>query len=595
MAIPQQRRATTASMPSPIGGWNARDSLAEMSPLDAVQLDNWFPTPSDVTLRKGYTRFADEIDDPVNTLMNYSNGTGQELFAVAGTKVYDVTSGTPTEVYDGLTNDKLQYVNITNSGGSFLVACNGADPVLVYDGSLWFTMATTTTAATISSIARTSPSATATVTTATAHGLATGNRVTISGSGNTTLDGTFVITVTGSTTFTYTSTGTTTVSVVVGSYTVLGIQGGTVGATTYTVNSNTFVHINLFKQRLYFTQEDTLKVWYLDTNAIGGDAYPLDFGSIAARGGYLQAMGTWTLDAGEGADDYAVFITNMGDVIVYLGTDPSDPTKWALKGVWRLGQTYTRRCFYKWSGDLLLLTQDGLVPLASALQSSRLDPRVNLTDKIYYAISQAADQFSANFGWQIIYFAKQNMLLINIPNDTGTQQYVMHTITKSWARFTDLAANCWEIHNEDLYFGSSDFVGKFWDTFADDGQNIKGSVQQAYSYFDARGQLKRFTMVRPIFLTSGGTPTVSVALNVDFETQNSAGAVSFNPALNDPGLWDTGVWDQNTWAGGLQVSKYWQGVTGLGYAGGMYMNIASQGIEVHWPSTDYVMERGGVI
>ena len=272
MPIAQRFKATTSSMPSPIGGWNARDSLAEMSPLDAVQLDNWFPTPSDVTLRKGYTRFADAIDDPVNTLMNYSNGTGQELFAVAGTKVYDVTGGTVTEVYDGLTNDKLQYVNITNSGGSFLVACNGADPVLVYDGSLWFTMATTTTAATISTIARTSPSATATVTTGTAHGLATGNRVTISGSGDATLDGTYVITVTGSTSFTYTSTATTTVSVSAGTYTVLGIKGGTVGATTYTVNSNTFVHVNLFKQRLYFTQEDTLKVWYLDTNAIGGDA-----------------------------------------------------------------------------------------------------------------------------------------------------------------------------------------------------------------------------------------------------------------------------------------------------------------------------------
>jgi hypothetical protein len=25
------------------------------------------------------------------------------------------------------------------------------------------------------------------------------------------------------------------------------------------------------------------------------------------------------------------------------------------------------------------------------------------------------------------------------------------------------------------------------------------------------------------------------------------------------------------------------------------MNIASQGIDVHWASTDFVMERGGVI
>ena len=32
--------ATTASIPAPLGGWNARDSLAEMSPTDAVQMTN---------------------------------------------------------------------------------------------------------------------------------------------------------------------------------------------------------------------------------------------------------------------------------------------------------------------------------------------------------------------------------------------------------------------------------------------------------------------------------------------------------------------------------------------------------------------------
>jgi len=40
----------------PYWGWNARDSLAEMNPLDAVQMVNFFPTPTDVTLRKGYSK-----------------------------------------------------------------------------------------------------------------------------------------------------------------------------------------------------------------------------------------------------------------------------------------------------------------------------------------------------------------------------------------------------------------------------------------------------------------------------------------------------------------------------------------------------------
>jgi hypothetical protein len=53
MAVAKKQTALTASLPAPIGGWNARDSLAEMQPLDAVQMNNFFPTPTDVTLRKG--------------------------------------------------------------------------------------------------------------------------------------------------------------------------------------------------------------------------------------------------------------------------------------------------------------------------------------------------------------------------------------------------------------------------------------------------------------------------------------------------------------------------------------------------------------
>ena len=586
MTVAQRRTALTASMPSPIGGWNARDSLAQMSPTDAVQLVNWFPTPTDITLRKGYSKYSTGITGRVNSLMNYAGVTAQKLFAAAGTTLYLADDGAASSVLTGLSNDKFQHINVSTAGGNFLVACNGQDPVLVYDGTAWAKMATTTTAQTISSI--THSGTTATLTTATAHGLVTGNRVTISGASPSAYNGTYVITVTGSATFTYVmATNPATNATVVGSYTVLGIDG---------VDSATFINVNLFKNRLYFTQKNTMKCWYLPVNSIGGTASVLDFGGIARNGGYLQAMGTWTLDAGQGADDYAVFITNMGEIIVYNGTDPATADTWALKGVWQLGQTFNRRCFLKWSGDLLLITQDGIVPLASALQSSRLDPRVNLTDKIYYAVSQAATNYSDNFGWQINYFASENMLIMNIPTDEGNEQYVMHTITKSWARFTGIDASCWEIHDtKGMYFGSDGFVGKFYEAYADDGQNISGYVQQAYSYFDNPGQQKRFTMVRPIFLTSGGNPTISCGINVDFDTQNAVGSVTFNP-LGNVGAWDTATWDVDNWgSANLVVNKVWQGVSGIGYSAGVYLAVASQGIDVHWASTDYVMERGSVI
>ena len=578
--------ATTASIPAPIGGWNGRDSLAQMAPTDAVQMINWYPTPTDVTMRKGYTVVSTGITGKVNSLMNYTKTSSYQIFAAAGTKIYDAKPATAVEYFSGLTSDKFQHVNMTNTAGHFLVACNGSDPTMIYDGTQWFKVATTTTAATISTI--TKSGTTATLTTATAHGLITGNRVTISGASSSEYNGTFVITRTGANTFTYTMLTTPAANAtVVGTYTVIGITG---------VDSSTFINVNLFKNRLYFTQKDTLNCWYLPVDSIGGAASPLYFGSIARNAGYLQAMGTWTLDAGQGADDYAVFVTSMGEVIVYNGTDPSSATTWALKGVWQLGQTFNRRCFFKWSGDLLLLTQDGLVPLASALQSSRLDPRVNLTDKIYYPISQAATLYYANFGWQINYFASENMLILSIPVTNGMEQYVMHTITKSWARFTGIEAYCWEVSGDnDMHFGGDGYVATFYTAYSDNGNNINAAVQQAYSYFDSLGQNKRFTMVRPILQSSGGTPAVLCGLSVDFQPIDNLGAISFNPATQTTSTWDTAKWDGNIWGGGLITSLVWQGVTGIGYAGSINLTVAAREIELHWASTDYVMEKGGVL
>ena len=581
--------ATTTSMAAPIGGWNNRDSLAEMPPLDAVQMVNFFPTPTDVQLRKGWTKTCTGISGKVYTLMNYPTSTGYKLFAFAGTQIYDATSSTATVVFTGLTNAKWQFVNMSTSGGDFIIACNGVDPVLIYDGTRWAFMATTSTAQTISSITRGGTgNLTATLTTASAHGLITGNRVSISGATPTEFNGTYTITVTGTTTFTYTmATAPSGNATVMGTYTVNGITG---------VNSNTFVNINLFKNRLYYCQNNSLSFWYLDVTAISGAATSFALGAFFRNGGYLQAMGTWTLDAGYGVDDFAVFVSSMGEIIVYQGFDPSDPNNWAMKGLWQMGQTFARRCFFKWGGDLLLLTQDGLIPLTSALQSDRLDPRINLTDKIYYAVSLAASSYLNNYGWQINYLAEANMLIFNIPTNDGIEQYVMNTINKSWARFTKIDANCFVVAgDQNMYFGGDGYVGQFFTGFSDNGANINGTCQQAYNYFGSSGQLKRFTLIRPIFQTDNGVPTVLCGISTDFDTTPLVNQIAFNPSAISVGVWDTGLWDQNTWGGGLVTTKYWQGVTGLGFSGSININVASQGIDFHWASVDYVMENGGVL
>jgi len=589
MPVAKRFTATTASLPSPIGGWNARDSLAEMNPLDAVQMINFFPTPTDVTLRSGYSKSSTGITGDVLSLLNYSSPTGNTLFGATTSTIYNVSTSTASVSLTGNTSGQWVQTSLTTAGGSFMPAVNGQDPMIVYDGTRWSRSATTSTAQTISSITRGGTgNLTATMTTAVAHGLVTGNTITVAGAIPAEFNGIYRVTVTGPTTLTYTMTVAPSGNAsTVGTYTVRYFITGE--------DSSNFETVNLFKERLYFVIKDSLDFCYLPVDSINGAVTKFPLGGIFKNGGYLQAMGTWTIDAGYGVDDLAAFVTSNGEVAIYKGSDPSDPNDWALIGIWLIGQTFNRKCMFKFGGDLLVLTEGGLVPLSAGLQSTRLDPRVNITDKIFFAISQATSLYSSFYGWQINYFAKQNMLILNVPVIGGSEQYVMHNITKSWARFTNINANCWELSGDDMYFGGDGFVGKFYDTNADAGTNISAFVQQAYSYFDSRGQQKRFTMVRPILQTDNGVPTVLCGISTDFETVNLTGQISFNPNILSIGLWDVAEWDDANWGGGLITSKVWQSVTGIGYAGSISLNVVSQAIELHWASTDYVMEKGGVL
>ena len=247
---------------------------------------------------------------------------------------------------------------------------------------------------------------------------------------------------------------------------------------------------------------------------------------------------------------------------------------------------------YKYGGDLLLLGKDGLTPLASELQSSRLDPRVAITDKIQWAVSEAISDYGSLFGWQILFYPEENQLWLNVPNPIQTTQYAMNTITTNWCNYTGWTAYCWELFNDQPYFGGSNYVGRAWYTNADNGSNITGTALQAFSSFDSPGQLKRFTMAKPIFRTSGN-PAIYVNINVDFNLDSPTTILNYTPTAI--GSWDSGIWDSALWGGGLNVLQQWQGVNGVGYYGAPVVTTASNNLDVRWVSTDIVIEKGAVL
>jgi len=497
-----------ASLPAPVGGWNARDSIANMPETDAVIMDNCFPTPTDVQFRRGWDKHATGLPAQVNTLFVYNTAAGtSKMYAAASANIYEVTGGgaVATASVTALTNSKFQYVNFTNvAGTNYLYAVNGSDNPLIYDGSTW-----------------TNP------------------------------------TITGFT-------------------------------------ASQAIHINVFKNRIWLVEENALRAWYLPTGAIQGTANPVDISAFTTMGGYLMAMGTWTLDAGQGVDDYAVFITSEGQVVVFEGSDPSSSASWNMKGIWNIGAPIGRRCFLKYMGDLLLICNDGVIPLSKALISSRVQPKVAITDKIQSAMSTAASSYKANFGWELLFYPQENMLLLNVPVSEGSsqQQYAMNTISEAWGNFNGIQANCWCIFNDEPYFGGSDYVGQFWHVLDDNGANIESECLQAFSYFKQRGRLKHFKEARPI-ISSSGSPSIQAVLEVDYQTNTMPSNLSFTPTTY--ATWDSGTWDSSNWGGDMTILRNWQTFGNIGTSAAVHFFAAQKGIDTRWLATDFIFERGGVI
>lgn len=352
------------------------------------------------------------------------------------------------------------------------------------------------------------------------------------------------------------------------------------------------VNINNFKNRVWFIEKDSMNAWYLPVSSIGGAANNIDLSGLFKLGGYLVAMGNWTIDNAAGIDDYAVFITSEGEVALYKGTDPSSASTWALVGTFRMGRPLGYRCMVKAGADVLVVTTDGAFPLSKALLTDRSQMNLAATDKISTLINRDTKQYFNNFGWQPIIFPTGNKLIINVPTVEGSTsiQYVMNTQHGAWCRFTDWNAACFEVMDDMLFFGTQDAVVQA-DTGTDDnGSEIVGVIQQAYNYFGNRGLVKIFKMARPIFVGEGAL-IPGIRINVDFKTNQSLPNQSV--AVTAGAEWDVAEWDVADWVFGDTVTKNWVAISGIGISGGLYISTSVKGIQFEWVSTDVIYEVGG--
>lgn len=372
------------------------------------------------------------------------------------------------------------------------------------------------------------------------------------------------------------------------------------------VNSNTLIGVNIFKSRLWFTQKNTASAWYLPINSIAGAAVEFPFTSLFYLGGYLMGMTTWTVDNAAGLQEYAVFVSSEGEVLVYQGYDPTSSSTWALAAHFRIGRPIGRRFYAKVGSDVVLLTADGVVPLSQSLLTDRSAVNIALSDKIVNSISADVTNYNANFGWQVILHPIGNKLLVNVPQSANSRQYqyVMNTINKSWCTFGQQLsysawnANCFELFSDKLYYGSNAsyiFQADVGNQDAFDNStmsNITSIATPAFSYFKSKGQEKLFGMARPLFRINGQLQ-VGLQFNTDFNV-NTPNFSYATVSTSSGSPWDTSPWDTSPWGGDFQILKDWQTINGIGFSGSLSVGAITNTV-LGWVSTDYTYQRGGVL
>ena len=521
---PRAQVVDVYSIPSPIGGWNAKDALAAMPEIDAFKLINWYPTATECSLRGGYSQYTTSgISDTVETLAVYNEmDGGSSMFAVSDTDVYDVSSpgaatdsslvGNPT-----ITDGKFQTINFGDGTANYLIMVNGVDAPIYWNGTAWVT--------------------------------------------------------------------------------ITGVSSPLLSGVTLT----SLIHVNEYHGRLFFLEKDSLSFWYLPAGAAGGALREFDLAAYAGLGGYLMWAATWSFDAGDGPDDVLVFMTSKGQVIVYRGTDPSTAANWDLIGVYFLGEPLGRRSYVNYGGDLVAITQNGVFPIAKALQTATIDNTSAITDKIEGAFSAASRTYGDNFGWEGTLFPAQSALIFNVPVVVGgtKRQFIMNTITNAWCEFDSWNGECFAVYKKDLYFaGALGTVQKAWTGTSDDGAEITAIGKTAFNYFGNTSQQKRFNFFRPLLQISGSL-IFNAGMDVDFTDNEITGTSEYSADSGD--VWDTAIWDTATWSGtsGTGTSgivRQWTSPSNnVGYAasGGIKVNV--MGITIHWQASDFVYERGGIL
>lgn len=599
VAAQARQAASLKSLPAPVRGWVTAANLANAKPGQALILENFFPTQVGIAPRGGRQKHATiGDDDPVERIFSYI-GASNKLFAANETDIYDITTPadpdvTPDPAVSGQTSGYYATALFTTSGGTYLTAVNGADPLQRFDGTLWLPIGATD----VVSLSYDAQAGNFTV----------GQVVTGGGSGAT---GTIIRDTDAGTAGTLLLTGVSGTFVnnealtdpVTGAATA---NGGptTAGPAITGVTTSTLSHVWTYRNRLFFIRGDTLNAHYLPVDSIGGALGTRSFGGIFQRGGSLLFGATWSLDAGDGIDDKCVFVTTEGEIAIFEGADPSgsDPGDFDLVGRYDITVPMGKNVTMSAGGDLLVMTQDGIVPISAAISKDKAAISLSAVTRPIEPEWQREVRERGGTPWEVAKWPSRNMAVVSIPRPTEDDDpycFVVNVETGAWCKYTNWDVRCLSVHSDDkLYFGN--LTGEVWEgetTGADGEETIYCTYVGHADHLGSPGVHKTVHSMRSSFVSAlSFAAKLSVSTDYVISVPSPPDVEPISGVGWDISEWDVGVWDVLATAATIRTK--WVSIGRSGFAINPQLQVSSNStapLSAELVTLDVLYESGGVM
>jgi hypothetical protein len=315
-------------------------------------------------------------------------------------------------------------------------------------------------------------------------------------------------------------------------------------------NGANLVYVCKYRNRLFFIEKNSMNAWYLGIDAVGGNLDMVPLSGAATKGGKLLFCARWSLDAGDGTDDKLVFCTDLGEILVFTGSDPSVATNWRQEGRYELSPPLGMNAHLSIGGDLLVATVDGILPTSGAITKDRAElemAAVTRNIKIMWREEMLGKRAQA---WSMCKWDEYGGIFVALPGDPPGKQkcLVVNAATGAWARFTGWDCTCFMRMRGDMFFGTQKGIVMQADkTGKDDGALYVATLVGGWEVFQSPSQTVTWRQARAAFSARAREP---------FQPQLAACTnfiVTVPPPPDaglDPGpldVWDQGLWDHAKW------------------------------------------------